>query len=90
MKSESWPVVGFYPHVTSTGVFEINLNTLYPNFWSLKEVFSAPNKEIGLYGFISHLAIEVYNCKFWRSPWYSESRIGALYTPKSGKADSSP
>ena len=40
---ESWPVVGFCPHVGSTGVFGINLNTLYPNFGSLKEVFGATN-----------------------------------------------
>ena len=53
IKSESWPVVGFSPHVTSTGVFGINLNTLYPNFWSFKEVFSATNKAIGLYSFIT-------------------------------------
>ena len=50
---ESWPVIGFRPHVTSTGVFGINLNTLYPNFWSFKEVFSAANKAIGLYSFIT-------------------------------------
>ena len=56
MKSESWLVVGFCPHIDSTGVFGINLNTLYSKFWSLKEVFSAMNKEIRLYG---HLAIGV-------------------------------
>ena len=53
IKSEIWPVVGFYPHVTSTGVFGINLNTFYPNFWSFKEVFSASNEAIGLYSFIT-------------------------------------
>ena len=53
MKSESWPVVGFYPHVASIGVFGINLNNLYPNFWSLKEMFSAKNKATGLYGFMT-------------------------------------
>ena len=53
MKSESWPVVGFCPHVDSTGVFGINLNTLYSKFWSLKEVFSTTNKAIRLYGFIT-------------------------------------
>ena len=42
-KSKSWLVVGFCPRVTSTGVFGINQNTLYPNFWSFKEVFSATN-----------------------------------------------
>ena len=53
IKSESWPVVGFCPHVTSTRVFGINLNTLYPNFWSFKEVFSATKKAIRLYNFIT-------------------------------------
>ena len=45
---ESWPVVGFCPHVESTGVFGTNLNTLYPPFGSLKEVFSTANQAIGL------------------------------------------
>ena len=45
---ESWPVISFCPHVGSTGVFGINLNTLYPNFGSLKEVFSATNQTIRL------------------------------------------
>ena len=45
---ESWPVVGFYPHVRSTGVFGINLITLYPNFGPSKEVFSTTNQAIGL------------------------------------------
>ena len=59
-KSEGWPVVGFFPHVGSTGVFGINLNTLYSTFWSLKEVFSATNKAIILYGlYYPHLAIGV-------------------------------
>ena len=53
MKSVSWPVVGFCPHVDSTRVFWINLNTLYSKFWSLKEMFSATNKAIRLYGFMT-------------------------------------
>ena len=40
----SWPVVGFCPHVGSTGVSGINLNTLYPIFGSFKEVFSTTNQ----------------------------------------------
>ena len=52
MKSEGWPVVGFYPHVGSMGVFGINLNNLYPRFWSFKEVFSVTNQAIRLFGFI--------------------------------------
>ena len=60
MKSKGWPVVGFCPHVDSTGVFVINLNTLYSTFWSLKEVFSATNKAIRLCGlYRPHLAIGV-------------------------------
>ena len=45
---ESWPVVGFCPHVVSKGVFGITLSTLYPSFGSLKEVFSTTNQAIGL------------------------------------------
>ena len=52
-KPESRPVVGFRPLVISTGVFVENPNTLYPNSWSFKEVFSAANQEIGLCGFIA-------------------------------------
>ena len=53
VKSKSWPVVGFCPHVGSTGAFGINLNTLYSRVWFLKEVFSATNKAIRLYSFIT-------------------------------------
>ena len=69
MKSESWPVVGFCPHVTSTEVFGINLITLYPSFGSFEggvQRNEPGNRTIKLYH--SHLAIEVYNFKFWRSP----------------------
>ena len=45
---ESWPVVGFCPHVGNTRVFGINLSTLYPSCGSLKEVFSTANQAIGL------------------------------------------
>ena len=62
MKSEGWPGVGFFPHVDNIGVFGINLNTLYSIFLSLKEVFSATNKAISLYGlYRPHLAIEFEN-----------------------------
>ena len=66
---ESWPVVGFCPHVGSTGVFGINLSTLYPSFGSFEggvQHNEPGNRTIKLYH--SHLAIEVYNFKFWRSP----------------------
>ena len=45
---ESWPVVGFCPHVGNTGVFGIHLNTLYPILGSIKEVFSTANQAIKL------------------------------------------
>ena len=48
VNSESWPVVGFSPHVKNSGVFGIYLNTLYSTFWSLEEVFRATNKAIRL------------------------------------------
>ena len=51
--SESRSIVGFCPHVTSTGVFVENPDTLYPNVWSLKEVSGVANKTIGLCGFIT-------------------------------------
>ena len=60
MISGSWPVVGLCPHVDSTGVFGMNLNTLYSTFWCLKEVFSARNKAIRLCGlYRAHLGIGV-------------------------------
>ena len=57
---ESWPVVGFCPHVGSTGVFGINLITLYPSFGSFEggvQHNEPGNRTIGLYH--SHLAIGV-------------------------------
>ena len=60
IKSESWPIVGFCPHVTSTGVFGINLSTLYPNFGSFEggvQHNEPDNRTIGLYH--SHLAIGI-------------------------------
>ena len=45
---ESWPVIGFCPHVESTRVFGTYLDTLYPIFGSLKEVFLTMNQAIGL------------------------------------------
>ena len=58
VKIESWPVVGFCPHVRSTGVFGINLSTLYPSFGSSEggaQHNEPGNRTIGLYH--SHLAI---------------------------------
>ena len=48
MNPDSWPVVGFCPHVESTGVFGTYLNTLYPILGSLKEVFITANQAIRL------------------------------------------
>ena len=45
---ESWPVVGFCPHIKSTGVFGTYLNTLYPIVGSFKEVFITTNQAIRL------------------------------------------
>ena len=64
--SESWPVVGFCPHVASTRVFGINLSNLYPNFGSFKggvQRNEPGNRTIRFYH--SHLAIEVNNFKLW-------------------------
>ena len=55
---EIWQVVGFCPHIGSTGVFGINLTTLYPSFGSSKgraQHNEPGNRTIGLYH--SHLAI---------------------------------
>ena len=57
---ESWPVVGFCPHIGSTGVFEMNLSTLYPSFWVLEggvQRNEPGNQTIRLYH--PHLAIGV-------------------------------
>ena len=48
MNPDSWPVIGFCPHIKSTGVFGTYLNTLYPIFGSLKEVFITVNQAIRL------------------------------------------
>ena len=45
---ESWPIVGFCPHVEGMGLFGTYLNTLYPIFGSSKEVFITTNQEIRL------------------------------------------
>ena len=69
VKSERWRVVGFCPHAMSAGVFGINLSTLFPIVGSFEggaQHNEQGNRTIMLYH--SHLAIEVYNFKFWRSP----------------------
>src|SRR3954462_8675530 len=66
---ERWRVVGFCPHATSAGVFGINLRALVPIVGSFEggAQHSEPgNRTIMLEH--SHLAIELYNFKFRRSP----------------------
>ena len=73
-------------------MFGINLNTLYPSFWSFKEVFRATDKAIGViklyHPHFSHRSSIILN--FGVAPGIRKAEIGALYTPKSDKADSSP
>ena len=60
IKSERW---------TSVRVFGINLSTLVPIVGSFEggaQHNEQGNRTVMLYH--SHLAIEVYNFKFWRSP----------------------
>ena len=70
---ESWTVIGFCPHAGSTGVFGINLITLYPSFGSFEggvQHNEPGNRTIGLYH--SHLAIGALEKEGRRSPWCSE------------------
>ena len=69
IKFERWRLVGFCPHATSAGVFGINLSALFPMIGSVKE--SDQHNEQGNRTIMlehSHLAIELYNFKFQRSP----------------------
>ena len=69
IKSKRWLVVGFCPHATSAGVFGINLSTLVPIVGSFEG--GAQHNEQGNRTIMlehSHLAIELYNFKFRRSP----------------------
>ena len=72
-------------------MFGINLSTHYPNFGSFKggaQHNEPGNRTIRLYH--SHLAIEVYILNFGEAPGIRKAELGALCTPKSDKADSSP
>ena len=69
INSERWLVVGFCPHATSAGVFGINLSALFPIVGSFEG--GAQHNEPGKRTIMlehSHLAIELYNFKFQRSP----------------------
>ena len=64
-KIERWPVIGFFPHATSVGVFRINLSALFPMIGSVEgggQHNEQGNRTIMLEH--SHLAIELYNFKF--------------------------
>ena len=50
---ESLPVVGFIPHVDTTGVFGIARDHTCPNVLVLKGRVSAANQTIGLFDFIA-------------------------------------
>ena len=81
INSKRWRVVGFCPRAASAGVFGINLSTLFPIVGFVEggaQLNEQGNRTIMLYH--SHLAIEFYNFKFRRSPWYSEDRVrGAIH-----------
>ena len=67
--SERWLVVVFSPHATSAGVFGINLKALFPIVGSFEG--GLQHNEPGYRTILlehSHLAIELYNLKFQRSP----------------------
>ena len=68
IKSERWLVVGFCPQATGAGVFGINLSTLVPIDVPSREVLSNEQGNQTKMRYHSHLAIEFYNFKFWRSP----------------------
>ena len=81
IKFERWQIVGFNPHATIARVFGINLSALVPILGSFEggvQHDERGNRTIMLEH--SHLAIEFYNFKFRRSPWYSEDRVwGAIH-----------
>ena len=81
INTERWRVVGFCPRATSAGVFGINMSALFPILGSFEG--GAQHNEQGNRTIMlehSHLAIEFYNFKFRRSPWYSEDRVrGAIH-----------
>ena len=63
------------------GCSGINLSALFPMFGSF-EGGAQPNEQGNrtIMREHSHLAIEFYNFKFRRSPWYSEDRVrGAIH-----------
>ena len=90
MKSESWPVVGFCPHVASTRVSGINLNTLYPNFGPLRRCLAQQTRQsdyTALSSSLSHRSSIILN--FGAAPSIHKAKLGALYTPNRAITDSS-
>src|SRR3954464_2551269 len=75
--TERWRVVGFCPHATSAEVFGINLRALFPivgSFEGGRQHNEPGNRTIMLE--YSHLAIELYNFKFRRSPSFGRPNSG--------------
>src|SRR3954464_6571660 len=74
---ERWRVVSFCPHATSAGVFGINLRAVVPIVGSFEG--GAQHNEPGNRTIMlehSHLAIELYNFKFRRSPKFRRPSSG--------------
>ena len=92
ISSESWPVVGFCPHVTSTEVFGINLkHSLSKKIGPLRRCLAQQTRQsdyTALSLSLSHRSSIILN--FGVAPGIRNAELGALYTPKSDKADSSP
>ena len=76
INSERWQVIGSAPVPLVLGCSGINLSALFPMFGSF-EGGAQPNEQGNqtIMREHSHLAIEFYNFKFRRSPWYSEDRV---------------
>ena len=81
INSERWQVVGFCPRAASAGVFGDKPERSFSHVLVLRGRRSA--QEQGNRTIMhehSYLAIEFYNFKFRRSPWYSEDRVrGAIH-----------
>ena len=81
INTERWRVVGFCPRAASAGVFGDKPERFSPMFGSF-EGGAQPNEQGNrtIMREHSYLAIEFYNFKFRRSPWYSEDRFrGAIH-----------
>ena len=77
---ESWPVVGFCPNVGSTGVFGINLSTLYPSFGSLKEVLVRRTRQSDYVALSLSLSHRSFTMGVWAQPLvlFNYPNLGAV------------